>query len=508
MRNNSLRLAMNGLILFAGVVASSTVLAQDRPPTDLVGATGINGIPIDLLPPGARALGLAGAFGAVADDATAAVANPAGLTILSASEFSIHFRDSDFDIDFVDIDAYNSGLFSSAGDLNKRYTDSGSDVSFASFVKPFDRFTISAFYLNQVTLDAVAAPESVVDSVFNDTYTNLNEIAAQVEGFGVGFGFRFSDSWSIGMSVQRVELEVRSFDFWGVEDFFDGEFFLSNLSCDPNVGGALGVPCDTPGTYAPVLDDFRGFGTEVDGDDTDVTITAGLLFSPSSKWSFGLVYREGGEFDFGPNNVAVSQFGCTGSGTQTDFCLNFFPATSGSTVTSPIPSDPNNPASAPLITTIGIPDTLTFGIAFRPTDTFLISLDINDVSYSDLPQVRPRTLGFNLDVNDAGFRQGMNDPGVAGAGPITERIEDETTIHLGLEKVFPLSGDFLSMYTLTIRGGAFTDKDHDGNALLDSDETHGVFGLGATFGDHVQVDLAAEFSDRVDNLVFSAIYRF
>ena len=42
--------------------------------------------------PGARALGMGGAFVAVADDATAVVANPAGLTILQRPEISAEYK--------------------------------------------------------------------------------------------------------------------------------------------------------------------------------------------------------------------------------------------------------------------------------------------------------------------------------------------------------------------------------------------------------------------------------
>ena len=41
-------------------------------------------------PPGARSLGMGGTFIAIADDATAAEANPAGLVILSKPEVSAH----------------------------------------------------------------------------------------------------------------------------------------------------------------------------------------------------------------------------------------------------------------------------------------------------------------------------------------------------------------------------------------------------------------------------------
>ena len=157
-----------------------------------------------------------------------------------------------------------------------------------------------------------------------------------------------------------------------------------------------------------------------------------------------------------------------------------------------------------------IPDTLTFGVAWRPTDTLLLSLDINNISYADLTPTRPFTFGFRFDLNDVPFRQNFNDPSIVGLqGPITEKISDAWTYHFGVEKVFPLSGDgFLSMTTLSLRGGAFTDDDHNGTELIDGDETHITIGLGATFGNHIQLDVAAEFSDNVDNLVLSGIYRF
>ena len=46
----------------------------------------------DFSKPGARSLGFGGAFAALADDATAAFANPAGLVQLSRSEVSIEGR--------------------------------------------------------------------------------------------------------------------------------------------------------------------------------------------------------------------------------------------------------------------------------------------------------------------------------------------------------------------------------------------------------------------------------
>jgi len=50
------------------------------------------GVQFEFPPPGARSLALGGAFVAVADDATASVANPAGLALLVRPEVSVEGR--------------------------------------------------------------------------------------------------------------------------------------------------------------------------------------------------------------------------------------------------------------------------------------------------------------------------------------------------------------------------------------------------------------------------------
>src|ERR1051325_10035420 len=52
----------------------------------------LSGLQFNFGNPGARSLGMGGAFLGLADDASAAEANPAGLTILRKPEFSIEGR--------------------------------------------------------------------------------------------------------------------------------------------------------------------------------------------------------------------------------------------------------------------------------------------------------------------------------------------------------------------------------------------------------------------------------
>ena len=60
------------------------------------------GIQFNFSTPGARSLGLGGAFLGLADDATAAYTNPAGLTTLSKPEVSLEVRQWNFTSTFTD----------------------------------------------------------------------------------------------------------------------------------------------------------------------------------------------------------------------------------------------------------------------------------------------------------------------------------------------------------------------------------------------------------------------
>jgi long-subunit fatty acid transport protein len=204
------------------------------------------------------------------------------------------------------------------------------------------------------------------------------------------------------------------------------------------------------------------------------------MFSLNSNWSFGLVYRQGPEYKLDTIQQATLNYGCTGSGQMTDEC-------NAELATGTVTTDNNT------VTNIKIPDTITLGIGWRPTDTLLISLDINRIGYSDVTPVRSFTQGFGLDVNSGGTQ-------------LTEEIKDGTTYHLGVEKVFVLANN----NTFSIRGGAFTIEDHDGNATVDSSDTAFTVGLGTTFGSmgQFQMDLGASFSDATNNIILSGIYRF
>src|SRR6185503_2966999 len=79
-------------ILFAIVLAGGAASVMPAPAAAQTNSFINAGVQFEFPPPGARSLALGGAFVAIADDATAAVANPAGLTALIRPEVSVEGR--------------------------------------------------------------------------------------------------------------------------------------------------------------------------------------------------------------------------------------------------------------------------------------------------------------------------------------------------------------------------------------------------------------------------------
>jgi long-subunit fatty acid transport protein len=464
----------------------------------------ISGLPIDLLPPGARSLGLAGAFTAVADDATAALANPAGLTVLTATEVSLHVRDTDTTLGFFDPDAYNNAILQNTGgdvQLVKQYADSGTNVSFASIVKPFDRWVLSAFYTSQLDFSSVQTrPDSFAD-IHNDgddiipitgsVHNNFNAVSTQVQGFGLSAAFRATDTFSIGVSVARAQLDIDAVDFWSS----DNGAAIAVSSAAFNAGAGLGDFDELLELFKlEVIEDISISGDIIDEDDSDLVYNVGLMYRPNESWSFGLVYSKGAEFEVNSVTTVLFDVGCTGETGEATNCEDVLPVVDLDRFINGTEK-------------FGLPDLLTLGIAWRPSDTWLISFDAKRIGYGSVNQVRQFTQWFGFDVNDEVDRTFARNAEIASLqGPLTEEIKDQTTYHLGVEKVFVRQNNNI----FSIRAGGFTVEDVDGTPLIDSDDTVFTAGLGMTFGNagQFQLDLGASFADATDNIILSGIYRF
>src|SRR5215210_4000698 len=91
----------------------------------------LSGLQFNFGNPGARSLGMGGAFLGLADDASAAEANPAGLTILRKPEVSVEARN------FEEQQLFStSGTFPQVNRTGFTHYSPRLDVTFASVVVP------------------------------------------------------------------------------------------------------------------------------------------------------------------------------------------------------------------------------------------------------------------------------------------------------------------------------------------------------------------------------------
>ena len=215
------------------------------------------------VPPGARALGMGGAFIGLADDATAAYTNPAGLTQLVNKEFSLEYRNARFSTEFI------------AGDLPQYDTATSREdgVGFLSYVMPFENWAIALYrheFLRYST-SFIGAEDSALLRRF-DTSIDIKGV-----NYGAAASFRFSPQLSAGIGVAYSQFDLDSI----TERVNDNDEFRQ------------------PGS----------FGAFSRGDDNDVIFNVGVLWKPTDQLSIGAVYRDGGNFTYSADGRFINPQG-------------------------------------------------------------------------------------------------------------------------------------------------------------------------------------------------------
>jgi long-subunit fatty acid transport protein len=160
-----------------------------------------------LNPPGARAAGMGGVFVPLADDATAAESNPAGLTTLLRPEMSFEFKGIEFRTSVSEAAGGGPG----GSDFSSRV----GSPAFASAVMPLGRFSFSAFRAEIVNqrgrnfgrgfgeTDSTGRTRQIVAPFTNDLHVRVTD-------YGIAAAFRFSPSLSVGAAggYSRLDLEL------------------------------------------------------------------------------------------------------------------------------------------------------------------------------------------------------------------------------------------------------------------------------------------------------------
>jgi len=141
--------------------------------------------------PGARANAMGGAFIGLADDATAAYTNPAGLTVLTEPEFSVEYKIGEITNEVTD----RIGT--------EEYDDTVNGLSFLSYVYPTENATI-AFFRHKLL-------NTVSNYDWRDSATRTNKVDLSLDAvtLGIGAGFKVTDAFSVGLSVGMAQLDYK-----------------------------------------------------------------------------------------------------------------------------------------------------------------------------------------------------------------------------------------------------------------------------------------------------------
>lgn len=290
----------------------------------------LSGLMFNFGNPGARSLGMGGAFLGLADDASAAEANPAGLTILRRPEVSLEARNYMNTQNF-----FVSGTFP---DLESRDFDAYSrtaEVTFGSIVYPIGNFAVSAYYhqpmnfrntienIFEEPINYYFGPDGLIDagecSRIGTACTEYRvlpfytAVDMKMETYGLAAAYKIG-TFSVGATARYQTLEQGAFAT------------RTNLSLQP-----ISIIAQV-------------------ADEEDITFSAGFKWAPSDRFSAGGVYKQGGQFD---TSIIYA-----------DNTTNGFV-----TLAEPV---------------FHVPDTAGVGISFRPIPQLTINADAVNVTYSNL----------------------------------------------------------------------------------------------------------------------------
>lgn len=463
---------------------------------------------LNLVNPGGKSLAMGGAFVALADDATSAIANPAGLTQLTAWQVGASGKAFSFEplLRRAVYDLREDGAYVKNLEEGDRPSGSVADLEFASVVGPLsDRLSVAVYQavnlryrLDADDLDggnyrafALAVPPN--SAVTLDEQGGW-DVRSEVWGVSVGASFG-AVSVGGGVTFNRLRYEMTGASSGG------GHLFITNAD---SVQG-------NPGAQ-PRLD------TTVSAEVTSGTKTgwiAGLRWQvfEVGNVTLGGVYRKAPRFDVAYSVSSVNRW----TGARVDFSCGV--------------DDPNVPGSgASACGTFDMPDDWSVGLSAQVVPSLLVSAEVQRVSYSQLQEGFVPLFSYCTVVESPCPSRNR----VISGG----RGKDTTVPRAGAEWTLPLKGSA----QVALRGGwhrepahgmlvdLYPDADRDrrpdpGAAAAEipqppltdaflttydggADEDHVSFGLGLTLGRKLSLDLAADLSDSSDSFVLSAFYRF
>jgi len=277
-------------------------------------------IPFSFLNPGARSLGMGSAFVGLADDATAAFTNPAGLTQLVQREVSVEGRHSKVSESYVNGGSATLDPFSTSGLNHSDSSNSQTLPSFVSIVWPLEHASIAA-YRHELTKFSThfssSGADLTIESPNDFTLAPFDgSIDLHIVDYSLAAAFKANDMMSFGVTVSYY-----NFDFDATRTQFG----------------------DQPGSIDNTIVDH--------GTDEALGATFGMRLRFNDQWSAGLAYRMSPRFGY----------------TETQFA-----------------EDCTNGTCAQIDTKLRVPDVLSLGLSWRPLETLVINADADYIRYAQI----------------------------------------------------------------------------------------------------------------------------
>jgi long-subunit fatty acid transport protein len=425
-------------------------------------ATPFPGLQWNFSTPGARANGMGRTFIGIADDATAAVTNPAGLMSLTKPQIYGEYKNTRLKVDrLADINSLTT----------LQPTTNTSTVNALSF-----------FSLSYPVNNKIAVAFSIYR--FLDYHETFNFATRRIPNYPGGENFFFPISGSA--------------DFTGTAYSVSAAYMVTNAL---RVGVTVSGNQVNADSLATRTDFIRGPNFNATTNPNDF-ISSGIIANQTSihesqtkaSASVGVLYRVNDMVSLGFSAVKSPRFTMsenlqTNPGFRTTNTLPF--GTNQTLVQS---------SSFPKSFELNVPNHFGFGVSVRPNARLLVAGDVVRINYSSLSQ--PTTLVFF--------------PSLTGNEYVTP---DVTEVHIGAEyNIYNMKGN-----PLFVRAGVFTNPNHlvtftgtsdpainaseaaNYNLLPRKDETSGTFGVGIALGPRAQIDAAYVFRKE---FVLSSAVRF
>ena len=439
------RAPVNRYLLFIAVLAvclgAGVSVAQEAPPA----------IEFSFSNPGARSMGLGGAFVALADDATAAFANPAGLVQLLRPEISLELRKRNFSTPYTAggraLGAPTGyGIDTVDGIRTASSNETTSGVSFLSFVYPGTKWSL-AVYRHQLADFAV---RTELNGLFGDAeeggtrreIDQVTETDLGIINYGISGALELSESLSLGLGLS---------------------YFVGSI----DVSGSGYLMDRYPETFwerSSFLADRVFLTSRFLSESSDWGINVGILWRFAEGWRLGGVYRQGPDLAYTiANRAGVAHWEPEG------------------TILESLTGQK-----------ISMPDVWGLGFSYRsPNGSLTLGFEWDRVGYSVIMETLDSEL---VDTADLG-------------------LNDANELHFGVEHVFleskPLIALRFGLWRDPDHRFQYIGDDPFERAVFPSGEAtlHISVGAGIAFS-HFQIDVGADFSDAVDQFAISGIYSF